>query len=177
LILFNAIKRIISDNDAKTSVTDLRAWCHQNHISYEQVLTFIQNRDDIIDQMLTAQLDLFSNEEFSLNNSSADDIMNTIAKIKHCIYDGYRGNILVRDGEKYKTLNGLEVLKPKIFQDDEKAQIEKSEYGFALEVMPAVLVYNSLSLKANRKTSMYEAITDRVSSLDSWVSYDPDFTN
>jgi hypothetical protein len=177
LILFNAVKRIIGEGDSKTAVTDLRAWCQQNNIAYEQILTFIQTRDDIIDQMLTAELDLFTNEEFSLNNSSADDIMNTITKIKHCIYDGYRGNVLVRDGEKYKTLNGLEVLKPKIFQDDEKAQIEKSEYGFALEAIPSVLVYNSLALKANRKTSMYEAITDRVSSLDSWVSFDPDFTN
>jgi HrpA-like RNA helicase len=177
LILFNAVKRIIGEGDSKTAVTDLRVWCQQNNIAYEQILTFIQTRDDIIDQMLTAELDLFTNEEFSLNNSSADDIMNTITKIKHCIYDGYRGNVLIRDGEIYKTLNGLEVLKPKIFQDDEKTQIEKSEYGFALEAIPSLLVYNSLALKANRKTSMYEAITDRVSSLDGFVSIDPDFTN
>jgi hypothetical protein len=93
----------------------LRSWCDQNNISYRAVLDFIRERDEIIDQMLTEEMDVFSNVDQSLARATEDDFMNIITKIKYCIYDGYRNNILIRDGQTYRTLSGLEVLKPKIF--------------------------------------------------------------
>lgn len=172
IILFNAVKHIIADSEPKSAISNLRAWCEQNYISYRAVLDFIRARDDIIEQMLAEGMEVFMNEESSLMNTPIDEFMNTITKLKYCIYDGYRGNMLTRDGEKYKTSNGLEVTKPKVFQDDEKKQIDKSEYGFVLDALPTIILYKELNLKYNTKTFAYDVITDRISTMDSFVNVD-----
>ncbi|SIP85844.1 Pre-mRNA-splicing factor ATP-dependent RNA helicase [Pacmanvirus A23] len=177
LILFNAVKYIIRSSEVKNAINSLQEWCHHNHISYREVLNLIRGRDEIIEQMLTSKMELFEQQSEAIINSTADNFMDIISKIKHCIYDGYRCNLLTRVGEKYVTSGGLEVMKPVLFQENEKKLAEQSEYGFIMEAIPTYILYKELSLKYNRKTSMYDVITDCISTLDSFVSFDPEFTN
>lgn len=177
LILFNAIKYIISGSEPKSTINNLQSWCSKNNISYKGALEFIRKRDELIEQMLMAGFELFAWETESILNSDSSSFMNIITKLKYCIYDGYRNNMLIRDGTVYKTLSGLVVNTPKLFKEDEINLAEREEYGFILEVLPSAVVYHGLELKYNRKTFLFEIIADKISSLDSFVSWDPELAN
>ncbi len=175
IILFNAIKYVIASVETKASINTLRAWCAQNGLSYKACIDLIRARNEIIDQLIAAGLDAFVNESYALARSDEGSIMNIITKLKHCIYDGYRNNLLIRSGPDYKTAAGVRVVSPSLFKEDEKRLAEGKEYGFVTKVLPNVLIYRELSLKYNRKTSIYDVIVDRVSTCDGFVSIDPDF--
>lgn len=179
LILYNAAKYIVAQIEISKSIAELRNWCANNCISYAGILNFIRARDDLIEQMLTAGLDVFKNEDRALIHTPADSLMDTITRIKHCIYDGYRNNLLIEHTSTgtYHTTMGLEVMKPRLFSETEATIAEKNEYGFAVEILPRVLVYSTLSLKFNRKNSMYSVLAERISTLDGFVSVDLDFAN
>ncbi len=175
-ILLNAIKYVLSSAEPKRAINALRSWCDSNSISYKACIDLIRARDEIIDQFIGAGLDVFAGERHSISNTSDHDFMTVITKIKHCIYDGYRNNLLVRHGTEYRTTNGVRVVNPKMFQENEKRMAEERALGFALKTMPNVVVYRELSLKYNRKTSVYDVVVDRVSTMDGFVSIDPDFS-
>lgn len=175
IILFNAIKYIISTAEPKAAINNLREWCSQNNIQYKACIDLIKARDDIIEQALTAGMNVFAQEDHSLKNAAEDDFMNVITKLKYCIYDGYRNNIIVRDGVEYKTLNGTRVVAPSLFQENEQRLADEKEYGYVLKTVPRTMIYNELSIKYNRKTSIYDVLAGRVSACDGFVSIDPDF--
>ncbi len=125
--------------------------------------------------MLAAGFEIFAGEENALSKATSDTFVDTITRLKYCIYDGYRGNLLTKDGQNYKTSTNLTVATPKLFHEDERKVAEKSEYKFVLGVAPDVLIFHELSLKYNRVSSMYDVITDRVSAMDGFVSVDTDF--
>ncbi len=175
VILFNAVKYIASQSSAKKSANKLQKWCTQCNISHKACLDLIKVRDDIIEQMLAAGFEIFAGEENALSKATSDTFVDTITRLKYCIYDGYRGNLLTKDGQNYKTSTNLTVATPKLFHEDERKVAEKSEYKFVLGVAPDVLIFHELSLKYNRVSSMYDVITDRVSAMDGFVSVDTDF--
>lgn len=175
LILFSAVKNVLGGSETKKYLTTLRSWCTANNVSYHAILDLIKMRDDIIEQMLTMGLDIFRGEDCALSKSSMEDLMDVVAKIKHCIYDGYRNNILILRGNKYYTSMGLEVITPKLFREDEIRQAEKLEYGYTVDVKPRSILYKELSLKYKQKTSMYVVTAEQISTLDGIVSFDPDF--
>lgn len=170
IIMFNAIKYIISASEPKSAISGLMSWCDKNYVSYRACLTFMRDRDDIIEQMIRAGLDVFSQEDESLHNSTELTFMDTVTKLKYCIYDGYRNNLLTRADNKYYTINGLEVMPPKLFREDEEALAVKAQYGFALKAMPTSIVYRGLTLKMNKKTNIYDVVVDRVCVLDGFLS-------
>jgi HrpA-like RNA helicase len=175
VILFNAIKYIISAAEPKAAINSLREWCSQNNILYKSCIDLIKTRDDIIEQALGANMRVFAQEEHSLKNAKEEDFMNIITKLKYCIYDGYRNNIIVKDGPVYKTSNGIRVLPPALFQENEQRLADEKEYGHVLGAVPRTMVYRELSIKYNRKTSIYDVLVDRVSACDGFISIDPDF--
>jgi HrpA-like RNA helicase len=176
LILFNAVKNIITGGEYKKSIGELKKWCESNFISFRAILEFIRNRDEIIEQMLTLHMDIFVNEDSSLSKSTQESFMNIITKIKYCIYEGFRCNILTKLGDEYFTANGLKVTTPKLFRSDEEQLANASEYGFIIGVKPTHLVYKELALKYNHKTNMYDVVVENMSCLDGFVAPDSDFT-
>ncbi len=105
ILFFNALKRTIANVSHKSLFTTLRKWCNNNNINYKFCISFISTRDDVIEGLTANKLDVFSQEEHSLYNVidsidfGVDDLTKTICKIKHCIYDGYRNNIIIRQAE------------------------------------------------------------------------------
>jgi len=168
LILFNAIKRVITNNP-----TDLKKWCNINNIAFATVLDFIGARESIIEQMLSNGFSLFKGS-VQLKNVPQDEFMDTITRIKHCIYDGYRNNILVLENGSYKRL-GSTVTKPKIFEETVELAAEDAKHGYVRDLLPTTILYDELGLKLNRKTNVFEIMTGRISTMDGFVSTDPDF--
>ena len=169
LILFNAIKHVMTAN-----VNDLKKWCTNNNIALVAVIEFINAREGIIEQMLATGFDIFRGHNVQLIHAAQDEFMTVVTKIKHCIYDGFRNNVLTLHDNIY-TIAGTRVLKPKIFQETVEIQANDDKYGFVRDLLPSVIVYDDLGLKLNRKTNVFDIIPGRISTMDGFVSIDPDF--
>lgn len=173
LILYNAALRIVASSTQGRALSDLATWCRANVVSYRAILEFIKTRDELIDQLLTHEFNVFSGDQ-SLVETSPDNIMNKITLIKHCIYEGFRLNTISKIAGKYRTPNGLEVVTPKLFRDDEMSRAATSEFGFAVTVQPTTVLYHDLVLKTlpNGNTVVQPL---RISTMDGFVNVDPDF--
>ena len=99
IALFNAVKGVVNAATTGRIFPALSEWCRQHNVSYPAVMNFIRVRDELIEQLLTCGLEIFSQESMSVVNSSAETFMDIITRIKYCIYDGYRNNIIIREGE------------------------------------------------------------------------------
>jgi HrpA-like RNA helicase len=164
LIIFNAIKSVT----VAGRLAGLSKWCRENNISYRACIDFLRVRDDIIDQMLTSGFDVFGSEDRSLAHST-DNLADVITRIKHCIYDGYRCNIMVRSGTAFTTLKSsrtLTVAAPKL-----NNPIDKS----GPVILHDTYVYQDLSIKLNEKTGVYDVLPGRVSAMSGFVSIDQKF--
>lgn len=178
IFLFNAVKRIVAQSETKKALSDLQRWCTKVNVNYDSVIGFIKERDNIIEQMLTGEMDIFLNEPHSIANSTAETLMDTITKIKYCIYDGYRLNMIVREGVDYYTVNGrLQITPPELFKEDEQKKLEGTQYEFVATVAPKVLLFKEMGVKYNPITGAYDVIVDRVSVMDGFVNIDPSFAN
>lgn len=177
ILLFNAIKYLIKSTEVKNSIFALQNWCEKNNISYRGCLDFIRLRDEFIEQMLIIGLDVFSQEENSISNSNDENFMDIITRIKYCIYDGFRNNLITFQDGIYKTIMGVKVVTPKLFREDEVTLLEKTNYSFVTKVVPKYMVYKELNLKYNKTTQIYDVLVDKVSVLSGYVSIDPDISN
>ena len=173
LILFNAIKSVM--RGVTKTFDPLRDWCAHCNISMRAVFEFIRMREEIIEQLLLAGLDVTIGASDSLWLSRDTDFMDIITRIKYCIYDGYRCNLLTRVGEEYVTAAGLRVNPPKLFRENEAALAEKAQRGYVMAVRPTRMVYRELSLKFNHKTGIYDTIAEQISTCDGFVNIDLDF--
>jgi HrpA-like RNA helicase len=175
LILFNAIKYIISSADAAKSLSALEAWCGQNNVQAKAALELIRVRDDLIEQMIGAGLDVFAGEDAALARATRESFMDMITRLKYCIYDGFRSNMLTHDGTVYRTTMGLAVKVPKLFRVDELKSTDLEDYKFIDKALPRFAMYKELRLKYNQKTAIYEIVVDQISAADGFISIDQDF--
>lgn len=156
-VLVSAIMKIIEDTESSGVITALRKWCRSANISYRWCLDLIRVRDEILEQMITACIRIVDNIP-TLLRCPADRIIDVITTMKHCIYDGWRNNLLVWSGVDYRTRTGHAVITPARWQDAKD--------------VPRFLLYNQLSMKENRTTSVYAIVSDRTSMLDGFVAPD-----
>lgn len=174
IMLYNAIKRIISGVEPYEVVGALTGYCQRVNIKYDGMVAFLRIRDSIIEKMLIAGFDVFSSGSSDL--TLGDGFINTVTRLKYCIYDGYRNNILVRGDTGYITrFGGLPVKTPAIFREDGKELANRAKYGLPKLVLPSYLMYRELSLKLNMNTGMFDVVVDKISSIDSFVNHDSEF--
>jgi hypothetical protein len=178
IFLMSAVKNVIAQLEPRRIISGLQKWCSIARLNYDTILTFIRARDDIIEQLLAGNIDVFKNEPRALVKTEHDGLMSAVTRIKLCIYDGFKLNVITRrdDGHYYTTNGNIRVLTPALFHEDEHALSSAREYGFAFNIKPTILVYRELNLKLDRENNIYSVICDRVSSLDGFVNWDPYFT-
>ena len=78
-----------------------------------------------------------------------DDVMDQLARLKRCIYSGYKNNLLVRDDNRYFTSTGVPV----------KAKgVKKNK-----------LLYGKIMVMQEPGSILYKAEASIFSSLDGWI--------
>lgn len=172
LFLMNAIIQIISKPELFASITSLKNWCEANFISYETCVKMLQKRDEFIEQLMSEGFNIYEGDQ--LSKISPDYFMDHIVKLKHCIYDGYRNNIITLKGADYYA-KGIKIKTPILFREDEKNQKESKKYNFVVDTLPKTLVYSGLGLKLNKKTNMFIASAKMISVLDGFIAIDEMF--
>jgi HrpA-like RNA helicase len=163
IILFNAVRSVISGAGANKAMNDLVAWCDKIHIDYATVLMFVKSRDELLEHMMVEGFELFSTESNSLKNSNQETLTNNLTRIKYCLYDGYRNNILTYDANKYTTKLGLEVQVPLMLRPE-----------MWVSTMPRYLLYKELKLTKNMHGN-YDIAANFVAICDSFVNIDLEF--
>lgn len=176
LILYNAIKYATAKASKQDAMDELIVWCKSCNISVDGCMTFIKTRSELLEQLITSELNVYAFEDRALIGADESTLMDIITRLKYCIYDGYRCNIMRRVGNEYMTQMGLRVAKPTMFRDDEISKADSEKYGFLRKIMPEFIIYSAINLRADPKTTMYEVIADRICVLDGFVSIDDEFT-
>jgi hypothetical protein len=178
IILLNAIKYTVCKETVDTLDT-LKKWCEKVEIPYSTCIEFITKRDELIENLIRAGLDVFGEESSSLARATEGTIIDIITRLKYCIYDGYRNNLLTERNNKYYTINQLEVTKPSLFNEREELYAKTSQLDFALNAMPKYIVYKKLTMKQNKDSGLYIIGADMISVMDGFVSVegDHDFAN
>lgn len=181
IFMFSAIKYQIANHTPRDAIEKLMHWCEYNYISYPMCIKFLRDRDELIEQMITMGVEIFRNEEYSYANVEPEDFMELMTKLKYCIYDGYRNNVLTRvesaHGDRYYTKQGLMVKVPSMFAEDEVNKFERERYKFAYESLPQHMLYSGLTIDQvkDSPTGECEIKVDKISALDGFISYDNNF--
>jgi HrpA-like RNA helicase len=139
--------------------------------NYKLLLEFIKLRDNILDKLVEVGFNPFQHSSlFTLPEEMFND---TVVKIKHCIYEGFRLNVMTYNinSDNYTTRMGLTTKGPSLFLD----VLERANLNFTYTEKPKKVLYSKLALKMNKKTSVYDVFVDRFSTLDGFVNFDDDF--
>jgi HrpA-like RNA helicase len=169
ILVWDKLQKYISDRLEKglVGLTDLDDWCQKNMIKYDGILNVIAMRDDIIENMINIGLNPYYTQtgvrDYNLTKTlkSSDDGFTEIKKIKKCVYAGYKLNLLVHDGNVYKSAHkhvNVKV-KSKILGD-----------------YPKYVLVNSYMLSQKFDSSQYQFESSGfVSVLDGYVDVDLQF--
>jgi HrpA-like RNA helicase len=173
LILVEAVKRVAVETPDRTKIA---AWCRSVGVNYSSLLIVLRDRDDLIQQSLGASIAVFSMEKHAIARTIESDMAkfsDTVARIKYCIYDGFRRNAMtLRTGRYYA--NGLEVQTPKIYGQD-----VAGVFRYTADTLPRTLLYSKISIRPNLRdpAGAYVVSADRVSQMDGYVAVDAEFAN
>jgi HrpA-like RNA helicase len=163
IYLFAAMQESLEGTNVNLAMKSLREWSKRAKVSMKACVEFIKIRDDLIEQMLIAGFNIYGVGKPLLEEDKTN-FMDAIVKIKHCIYDGFRDNLLIlsHDSNYYTSMVGARVELPALFKDRIKAT-------------PKYVICKELSLKYNHKTGVYDIFAGHVSTMDGFVSVDEDF--
>jgi HrpA-like RNA helicase len=157
MFLAAALMKTLADGTLDSAAARLRSFCDDSFLSYDRCIALLQQRDKIIEALLT--------EGFDLSGESFIDIglsVEYLTRVKYCIYDGYRSHLLTLVGETYRTAKGLEVVPPSNLYPETK-------------VKPKYLLYHQLELSLNKKTNIFRPKVSIVSVLDGFIAPDANF--
>jgi hypothetical protein len=167
ILIYNALSNLSKHDNLSDVYKSIISWSGATNIDYRGIIEFIAVRDSIIEQFITNKFAL--SKGFRIWDSTIDNFMDTIARIKYCIYDGFRLNLLIKQQDAtYRTLNGMHVDTPKIMKKTDIKRENIKEYDDILKALPEYLIYKSLTLSSDHKGG-YLIKTDKISMLDGFV--------
>lgn len=158
IILFTAIASVAEKAEDNFHIL-LSKYCTKCNLDYHKIIDFLAIRDELINESLLAGFDVYHSGA-TLYTADQTTFMDYVNKVKHCILDGYRQNLVTKKNGGY-AVNGHPLIVPPIFEEPSV----KEKYEELLRIRPDRLIYRTLTLKENRKTLVYEAKCSFVSYL------------
>ena len=177
-LLDNMIDKNTSEN-YKFSIKNVKKWCEDNRIEYEYLLNITAVRNEIIENFISLGLNPYYNGmgiekgSYSLLNilkNNLDEGLSEIKKIKKCILDGYRFNLVIWDDDskkyiiKHKNIP-IQICPSRIISrmgDDAK------QYNAKFLILSTIMIRNS-----QKNRDMYEFMsTGSISIMDQYLDID-----
>ena len=156
-------------------------WCRARQLSFAAMLAAAGRRETAINEALVAGIDPFWGEQSRLARTPAAGFVAAVARVKRCLYDGLRPNLLRYDerANVYRTRFGQAVEVPPAFTDAELASL----LALGVDEMrkPASIVVDKVVIKLIKQKgggaapAMYRLQAGNVSVLDGFVVVDADF--
>lgn len=156
------------------SNSTLQKWAKSCNISLDWIFDFIAARDDLIEKFILAEYQFGDRHaklsEFVKDDSKGKTFIDQITRIKHCIYDGYRMNMITlmvegSNSGKYLGPRGIIVQPPKIIAGPDSTSGPTPKY----------IIYGNLKLKQDRKIDVHTVVAQRCCVLDGFVAPDLQF--
>ncbi len=165
---------------SKILYTDsIKKWCEENEIIYDGLLNVIATRDQLIENILTVGINPYKNSldipknMYNLNKivlNSLSEGIDEIKKIKSCLYEGYKCNVLVNRKNNYiSLLRGVSIKVKSFF-------VEELNKNVAEQVKPLYVLVDNYSLAQKIGSAKFEFVADGfVSVLDNFIEVDEAF--
>ena len=180
LLMFEGFSKAVESTDGDPA--EIRRWCTDiGGLEYEGMIEIIKRREAIIEDLLLAEVNPFWGYKYRLVKTQAKGFMDTIKRIKHCLYEGLRLNLLIYDEKEnlYRTRHGLPVRVPKPFTD----QAAKKLRGLGIRnyKKPARILTDNIKIalirppKGKQPQLIYELRAGSVSVLDGYINTDDEF--
>ncbi|QKE50224.1 putative ATP-dependent RNA helicase kurz [Faustovirus] len=170
--MYLAICKQMSKVSSVNSYSQLVKWCGENNVQFKTVMIWLKMRDEMIDQLLQSDVDVFKYENNALRNTSEEHLTNYVTRFKYCVYEGFKCNLLTYDGNKYRTLAGLKISVKDLLSD---APREFGARKVSVSANPKYIVYAALSADRVQRDNYYDATAASYSVMDGYVNVDPRF--
>lgn len=167
-------------------LSKLREWCFSKGLNYLNLCKVTESIDEVYWQMLeqlkinpvymtTQQSELYQTLKRSsdINNH---DLVDSVIKLKQCIYEGYKNNMLIwnEEANSYQTKSGLNVaVSSKIVS---RLSYQKLGASFDQD-RPKVLIYEQLMAQQDPKSGRFNNEPSLISIMDGFVHVDMEFTS
>ena len=169
---------------ATLSVGDLETWCQDKGLNYYKLCSITESIDEVYWQMLvqikinplhrsTQQSELYQTLKRSsdINNT---ELVDSVIKLKQCIYEGYKNNILIWNEEEnsFQTSSGLNV--SVLSKIASRLSYQKLGASFDQD-KPKILIYKELITRQDPKTGKFVHEASMISTMDGFVQVDINF--
>jgi hypothetical protein len=174
LFLYHAISKLIKQVGLKDMYVGLQSYCDTVGLNFDSVIAFIHKREEIIEAFINADVDPFYGTP--LHERAHEDFMDTIVRMKYCIYDGFKCNVATYDdvAGSYMWKN-IPITTPMILSDSDYNHSKEQEYGITRTMLPKKIMFSKLIIKAdksNKTVPMYRAETPFISAIDGFIVAD-----
>ncbi|MGL5934503.1 MAG: DEAD/DEAH box helicase [Cetobacterium sp.] len=173
ILVWNAIQSFIATKISKKYIklNELKDWCLNNDILFDGISKVIDMRDTIVESLLTAGVNTFYNglemngidyDLMTFINTNPTIAISEIIKIKQCLYEGFKLNLLKYDKFSiYRAcLNNISI---------------KVKSQFMSEIKPKYVICSNYILSSKFNSMQYEFISDGFISSVEMLDIDPKF--
>jgi len=186
LFFYSLKKEIMSVINGKTeSVDKIKNYCEKNQVNYNGIMTFIENRDEIIrDFLFNMNMNPYSNDHINLydllnsynsNQNLFEESIEEIIKIKQCIYEGYKMNVATYDSEQnvyISNFNGYEIETNSYLLKNFPSLKNGRQFT---DNKPKHILYDSLTIKQNFNSDYTFSVSNCITILSGYVNIDFSF--
>lgn len=185
LLFFYQFKKVLMDNNNTNTIIKIKEFCENNQVNYNGMMTFLENRDEIIrDMLFNMNMNPFFNSHINIHNllnaynknqNLFEESIEEIIKIKKSIYEGYKLNIATYDLEKNVYIsnhNGHIVNNTSYLLKN----LPNLEHGKRFEnTKPKYILYDSLTIKQDMNGEYQFFVSNVVSVLSGYINIDLKF--
>ena len=155
---------------------EMQRFCKKVNLNIVGVLSILEIRENIINALLGAGIDIYNNSKYRMCNIMPDEFANTIVKLKYCIYEGFKLNIATYDenNSKYRLQHGkLMVNIPAIFDVLELDDAEKNNMNITIKTCPKMILYDKIELSPNpNNDNIYKLKFNYIEACDGFINPD-----
>jgi len=175
LLAFESFNKQIMKMKNNKSVLD---WCQKKCINFSNLSVIYDIRERIMDDLISAGIDILYNSEYRLIDQDINNFMPAIINIKRCLYEGLKHNLITYNNEEktYKTLHGLSIDIENSILSSQLQNKLRSLKVLSGEIQPKYIITDHLNLSIKGDdTIMYVINTNYISILDGYVYPDTSF--
>jgi hypothetical protein len=177
LFVYQAVSKVLLHSGLKDMYVGLQSYCNSVKLNFTAIMNFLKTREAYIESFISANIDPFHSR--SLYERTPEEFMDTIVRMKYCIYDGFRLNMAVYDENilqyKYRT---TPIETPPLLSDNTYNHANEQRYGITRTMLPKKILFSKLNIasdKSNKKVAMYKIKTSFISSMDGFINEDARF--
>lgn len=185
LFFYSLKKEIINNINEIDSMDKIKEYCEKNQVNYNGIMTFIENRDEIIrDFLFNMNMNPYANDHINLydllnsyssNQNLFEESIEEIIKIKQCIYEGYKLNVATYDSESntyISNFNGYEIDTNSYLVKNFPSLINGKQF---IDKKPKYILYDSLTIKQNFNSDYTFSVSNCITVLSGYVNIDFSF--